>query len=158
MTDVGVTELITSWWPWRQGSQLTICCFVASADEAQGSYFCFCVCLWSYKASRERETRTFSPKHCQVPKMILSKKAYLSLSIKNGNNDKHRLFQSPTFCLSETGDQIALSKIALGPAQWCSHEVCTFCFGNSGLASSDPGCRPMHCLSSHAVVGILHIK
>lgn len=49
--------------------------------------------------------------------MILSKKAYLSLSIKNGNNDKHRLFQSPTFCLSETGDQIALSKIALGPAQ-----------------------------------------
>ena len=29
---------------------------------------------------------------------------------------------------------------SLGPAQWCSGEVRTFCFGGLGFAGSDPGC------------------
>ena len=30
------------------------------------------------------------------------------------------------------------------------------CFGGSGFAGSDPGCRPTHHLSSHAAAGVPH--
>ena len=31
-------------------------------------------------------------------------------------------------------------------------------FGGPGIVGSDPGCRPMHGLSSHDVAGVPHIK
>ena len=39
-----------------------------------------------------------------------------------------------------------------GPAPWPSGLVHTLCFGSLGFTSLDPGCGPMHCSSSHAVV------
>ena len=51
-----------------------------------------------------------------------------------------------------------LGKTLWGPAWWHNSWVHIICFSSLGFAGSDPRCRPMHCLSSHAVAGVPHIK
>ena len=45
-----------------------------------------------------------------------------------------------------------------GLSQWPTGQVCVLCFSSLGFAGPDPWCGPTHCLSSHAVVGVPHIK
>ena len=44
------------------------------------------------------------------------------------------------------------------PAQWHSGYVHTLHFRGPGFAGADPRRKPIHCLSSHAVAGVPHIK
>ena len=49
-------------------------------------------------------------------------------------------------------------KQLVAPAQRHSSSVCVLHFSGPGFTSSDPRQGPVHCLSSHAVTGIPHIR
>ena len=53
---------------------------------------------------------------------------------------------------------LKLKTMILVPVQWHSGWVRALNFRSPGFKGSDPGHRPMHCLSSHAVIGVPHIK